>query len=95
MCCSTCAPPQATVQPPFHPPIAGFPPESLFSGEGVLLAEHVPTEWGTHTLVEAARELLWAAAADPMNQRCVQGGRRHHAWCWGWEGRRSVFKELP
>ena len=36
------------------------------------LVEHrVPTEWGTHSLVEATRSLLWEAFKDPSNQRFV------------------------
>lgn len=36
------------------------------------LVEHrVQTEWGTHSLVEATRSLLWEAFRDPSNQRFV------------------------
>ena len=48
-------------------PHAAFPPASLFSA--AMIAVRVPTKWGTHSLVEATRELLWAAAADPANLR--------------------------
>lgn len=62
---------------PTHPPpaptlrtcsAAVFPPDSLF-GNGTIIPTRVPTRWGSHTLVEAARALLLAAAADPANQR--------------------------
>ncbi|GAB4813316.1 hypothetical protein N2152v2_000362 [Parachlorella kessleri] len=46
-----------------------FPKESLFGA--TMISVRVPTTWGTHTLVEATRELLWAAAADPANQMFV------------------------
>jgi hypothetical protein len=36
-----------------------------------LIKNRVPTEWGTHTLVEATRHLLWEAFRDPANQRFV------------------------
>ncbi|KAG7667284.1 hypothetical protein KSW81_001016 [Nannochloris sp. 'desiccata'] len=36
-----------------------------------LVQHRVPTEWGTHSLVEATRSLLWEAFKDPSNQRFV------------------------
>jgi hypothetical protein len=36
-----------------------------------LVQHRVPTEWGTHSLVEATRSLLWEAFKDPANQRFV------------------------
>jgi hypothetical protein len=60
-----------------HPlPLAGYPADSLFGGEGTLIAKRVPTSWGSHSLVEAAQALLWAAAADPANQRQASFSRQ-------------------
>jgi hypothetical protein len=36
-----------------------------------LVQHRVPTEWGTHSLVEATRSLLWEAFKDPANERFV------------------------
>lgn len=36
-----------------------------------LVQHRVPTKWGTHSLVEATRSLLWEAFKDPSNQRFV------------------------
>lgn len=58
-----------TLAVPFPGPCggAGYPEGSLWAGR--LIAQRVPAAWGSHTLVEAARALLWAAVADPGNQR--------------------------
>lgn len=54
---------------PTHGCPAGYPQESLFGGPGTLIEGRVVTQWGAFSLVEATRELLRAAAADPTNQR--------------------------
>lgn len=36
-----------------------------------VIQERVHTEWGTHSLIEATRYLLWQAFRDPVNQRFV------------------------
>lgn len=36
-----------------------------------LIPNRVTTRWGTHSLVEAARHLLWQAYRDPSNQRFI------------------------
>jgi hypothetical protein len=36
-----------------------------------LVPNRVTTRWGTHSLVEAARHLLWQAYKDPSNQRFI------------------------
>ena len=36
---------------------------------GHLAAHRQATEWGTHSLVAATRQMLWEAFADPLNQR--------------------------
>lgn len=56
-------------QPACAASIAGFSPDSLFGASNAAIQERVPTRWGTHTLWEATRALLRAAAADPANQR--------------------------
>ena len=35
------------------------------------MRHRIVTLWGTHTLVEATRNLLWEAFRDPTNQRFV------------------------
>lgn len=35
------------------------------------ISNRVTTAWGTHSLVEATRNLLWEAFRDPSNQRFV------------------------
>jgi hypothetical protein len=36
-----------------------------------LISHRIEPEWGTHTLVEATRHLVWEAFKDPLNQRFV------------------------
>lgn len=51
----------------------------------------VLTRWGTHSLVEATRNLLWNAYRDPLNQRFVLLSESHiPIWdpfvsCFSWE----------
>eukprot|EP00887_Chlorella_sp_A99_P000994 scaffold5.g994.t1 len=52
-----------------HPDYAGFPAGSLFAGRELPIAQRVKTGWGEHTLVDAARTLLAAAAANPHAQK--------------------------
>ena len=53
------------------PSFKGYSPGSVF--EGALLPEgtRVAASWGGHDLVDAARALLRAALADPLNERFV------------------------
>ncbi|GAB4817485.1 hypothetical protein N2152v2_004531 [Parachlorella kessleri] len=53
------------------PDFPGYPPGSLFGGNGTLVPHRVRTWWGSHSLVVATRNLLLEAAADPANQRFV------------------------
>ncbi|PSC67186.1 beta-1,6-N-acetylglucosaminyltransferase enzyme [Micractinium conductrix] len=52
--------------PPFF---EGYPSGSLWQGR--LIPRRVSTGWGSMSLVEATRNLLWEAFRDPLNQRFV------------------------
>jgi hypothetical protein len=46
--------------------ITGYPPGSLWKDH--LISRRVETAWGTHTLVEAVRNMMAEAFKDPLNQ---------------------------
>lgn len=52
-----------------HPNFTGYPPGSLLHGRELPDSQRVATEWGTHTLVDAAEALLAAALKNPRNQK--------------------------
>lgn len=52
-----------------HPSFTGYLPGSLFYGRELPNSMRVTTEWGTHTLVDAAEALLAAALKNPRNQK--------------------------
>ncbi|KAL4424080.1 hypothetical protein ABPG75_001381 [Micractinium tetrahymenae] len=52
-----------------HPNFTGYPAGSLLHGRELPDSLRVATEWGTHTLVDAAEALLAAALKNPRNQK--------------------------
>lgn len=46
-----------------------YPEDSIFSGREI--SERVEAKWGTHSLVDAARNLLRAALQEPLNQKFI------------------------
>lgn len=58
---------QASSCPCCPPGRVGFFGDSLWSGH--MIPERVKTAWGSSTLIEAARYLLFEAFKDPLNER--------------------------
>jgi hypothetical protein len=48
---------------------AGYPPGSLLYGRELPGSQRVATEWGSHSLVDAAEALLAAALRNPRNTK--------------------------
>lgn len=53
------------------PTFKGYPPGSVFERALLPAGQRVAASWGGHDLVDAARSLLRAALADPLNERFV------------------------
>lgn len=51
------------------PKFRGYRTHSLWNGR--LIQHRIATQWGSHSLVEATRHLIWEAFRDPLNQRFV------------------------
>lgn len=51
------------------PDFDGYSNDSLWAGR--IIQKRVETSWGSHTLVEATRNLLWEAYKDPLNTHFV------------------------